>query len=89
MWHPTLDTDSEGVVTGLADLLNSRAARQALAHRDIAAVFRTLRDAGVSQAGIARATGQKQSEISEIISSDRQVQSVALLERIALGCGTS
>jgi transcriptional regulator with XRE-family HTH domain len=70
----------------LADLLTGAAARRALAHRDITAVFRILRDAGVSQAAIAIATGQRQSEVSEIISG-RQVQSIALLERIADGLG--
>jgi Helix-turn-helix len=73
-------------MAALADLLTSSAARQALARRDIAGVFSILRDAGTSQASIALATGQKQSEVSEIISG-RQVQSVALLERIADGLG--
>ncbi len=69
-----------------ADLLTGPASRRALAQRDIAAVYRMLRDAGLSQASIAHATGQKQSEVSEIISG-RQVQSVVLLERIADGLG--
>ncbi|MGH3602400.1 MAG: helix-turn-helix domain-containing protein, partial [Pseudonocardiaceae bacterium] len=71
-------------MTELADLLAGATARHALAHRDITTVFRILRDAGVSQTRLAQATGQQQSEISEIISG-RQVQSVALLERIADG----
>ncbi|MGH3775094.1 MAG: helix-turn-helix domain-containing protein [Pseudonocardiaceae bacterium] len=70
----------------LADLLTGAPARHALALRDITAVFRILRDAGVSQLHIARATGQRQPEVSEIISG-RQVQSAALLERIADGLG--
>jgi transcriptional regulator with XRE-family HTH domain len=70
----------------LANLLTGPTARHALACHDIAAVFRILRDAGVSQAAIALATGQLQSEISEIMSG-RQVQSVAVLERIAGGIG--
>lgn len=70
----------------LAALLTSATARDALARRDITAVFRILRDAGVSQARIAAATGQRQSEVSEIVSG-RQVQSVAVLERIADGLG--
>lgn len=73
-------------MTELADLLTGPTARKALAHRNITAVFRILRDAGVSQTRLAHATGQQQSEISEIISG-RQVQSVALLERIADGLG--
>ncbi|MGH4011005.1 MAG: helix-turn-helix transcriptional regulator [Pseudonocardiaceae bacterium] len=70
----------------LADFLTGATARHSLAARDITAVFRILRDAGVSQLRIARATGQRQSEISEIVSG-RQVQSVAVLERIADGLG--
>jgi transcriptional regulator with XRE-family HTH domain len=73
-------------MTELADLLTYPTARKALAHRDITTVFRILRDAGVSQVRLACAPGQQQSEISEIISG-RQVQSVALLERIADGLG--
>jgi transcriptional regulator with XRE-family HTH domain len=73
-------------MTELVDLLAGATARHALAHRDITTVFRILRDAGVSQTRLAHATGQQQSEISEIISG-RQVQSVALLERIADGLG--
>ena len=70
-------------MTELADLLAGATARHALAHRDITTVFRILRDAGVSQTRLAQATGQQQSEII----SGRQVQSVALLERIADGLG--
>lgn len=73
-------------MAALADLLTSLAARQALYRRDIAEVFRILCDAGVSQASIALATGQARSEVSEIIHG-RQVQSVAVLERIADGLG--
>jgi transcriptional regulator with XRE-family HTH domain/tetratricopeptide (TPR) repeat protein len=73
-------------LVAFADLLTGPASRRALAQRDIAAVYRMLRDAGISQASIAHATGQKQSEVSEIISG-RQVQSVGLLERIADGLG--
>ena len=71
----------------MAELLTGATARHALAHRDITAVFRTLHDAGVSQTRIARATGQRQAEISEIISGRRQVQSIALLKQIADGLG--
>ncbi len=70
-----------------ADLLTGPAARHALARRDITAVFRILHDAGVSQLRIARATGQRQSEVSEIILGRRQVQSIALLRQIADGLG--
>ena len=71
----------------LVDLLTNPTARRALAHRDITAVFRILHDAGVSQARIARATGQRQSEVFEIISGRRQVQSIALFRGIADGLG--
>ncbi len=70
----------------MADLLTGPTARHALAYRDIAAVFRILRDAGISQASIALATGQRESEVSEILSG-RRVQSVAVLTRIADGLG--
>jgi transcriptional regulator with XRE-family HTH domain len=86
VWHTALDRRSESVFATFADLLTGPISRQALAHHDIAAVYRILRDAGVSQASIAHATGQKQSAVSEIISG-RQVQSVVLLERIADGLG--
>lgn len=69
-------------MAAFADLLRCSIARQALYRRDIAEVFRIFRDAGVSQASIALATGQRQSKVSEIISG-RQAQSVVLLERIA------
>jgi transcriptional regulator with XRE-family HTH domain len=72
----------------LVDLLTGATARQALACRNITVVYRILRDAGVSQASIALATEQRQSEVSEILAG-RQVQSVAVLERIADGLGVS
>jgi transcriptional regulator with XRE-family HTH domain len=86
VWHVTLDRHPESVLSIFADVLTGPASRRALAQRGIAAVYRMLRDAGISQARIAHATGQKQSEVSEIISG-RQVQSVVLLERIADGLG--
>lgn len=86
VWQLTLDRYLESVLSSFADLLTGPASRRALAQRDIAAVYRMLRDAGVSQARIAQATGQKQSEVSEIVSG-RRVQSVVLLERIADGLG--
>ena len=86
VWHLTLDRHPERVLPTYTNLLTDPMSRRALAHRDIAAVYRILRDAGVTQASIALATGQKQSEVSEIIAG-RQVQSVVLLERIADGLG--
>lgn len=73
-------------MSDLADLLTHPAARAALARRDIAAVFGTLRAAGVSQARIARATGQRQSDVSAVLAG-RRVQSIIVLERIADGLG--
>ena len=70
----------------LAELLTCPAARDVLGRRDVAAVFGILREAGVSQARIARATGQREPEVSEILSG-RKVQSVTVLERIADGLG--
>ena len=57
-------------------------ARQALAQRDIAAVYRVLQAAGYSQRRIAALVGQSQSEISEILTG-RRVSSYHVLVRIA------
>ncbi|MGH3914253.1 MAG: helix-turn-helix domain-containing protein, partial [Pseudonocardiaceae bacterium] len=70
----------------LADLLTGPVARSALAQRDVTAVYRLLCAAGVTQARIAQATGQKQSEVSAILAG-RRVLSVTVLERIADGLG--
>jgi transcriptional regulator with XRE-family HTH domain len=58
--------------------------RAALAVRDISAVYRALRDVGISQRQIAALTGQSQSEVSEILTG-RQVMAYDVLERIAEG----
>jgi transcriptional regulator with XRE-family HTH domain len=58
----------------------------ALAARDIAAVYRLLSRHGVAQRQIAAATGQSQSEVSEIIKG-RQVQAYDVLVRICKGLG--
>jgi len=60
--------------------------RRILAARDIAALYRLLKDAAVTQREIARRTGQSQSEISEILAG-RRVLAYDLLERIAQGLG--
>lgn len=57
-----------------------------LAARDVTAVYRHLIASGVSQRRIADATGQSQSEVSEIVAG-RQVQSYDVLVRIAKGFG--
>lgn len=60
--------------------------REALAVRDMAAVFRLLKAHGVSQRRIAALTGQSQPEISDILRG-RIVTSYDLLSRIARGLG--
>ncbi len=69
-----------------AEVLRSPAMRRALAARDVAAVFRLLTEAGIAQRRIAELTGMGASEVSEVLAG-RQVQSVAVLERIAAGLG--
>ncbi len=59
--------------------------RWALAHRDIATVFKILQKFGVPQRRIAASTQQSQGEISEIIAGRRAVTSYDLLVRIAEG----
>ena len=58
----------------------------ALATRDIAAIYRLLSRHGVAQRQIAAATGQSQSEVSEI-RKGRQVQAYDVLVRICEGLG--
>ncbi len=70
----------------LHDVLATPDARQALAQRDIGAVYALLRDAGISQRRIADLTGQSQSQVCEIIYG-RPVLQAHVLERIADGLG--
>lgn len=58
--------------------------RDALANRDVSAIYRLLRRRGVSQRQIAALTGQSQSEVSEILKG-RQVMAYDVLARIADG----
>ncbi|MGH4026822.1 MAG: helix-turn-helix domain-containing protein [Pseudonocardiaceae bacterium] len=60
--------------------------RRVLTARDIAGLYRGLKDQGVSQRRIAVCTGQAQSEVAEILNG-RQVRDVRVLERIADGLG--
>jgi transcriptional regulator with XRE-family HTH domain len=60
--------------------------RRILAERDIGALYRVLRDEGITQRTIAELTGQSQSEVSEILKG-RRVRDVTVLERIAEGLG--
>src|SRR5947208_16298858 len=60
--------------------------RAALARRDLAAVYRRLQAAGVSQRRIAALTGQSPSEVYEVLNG-RQVMAYDVLARIADGLG--
>jgi transcriptional regulator with XRE-family HTH domain len=60
--------------------------RVALAAHDIGAVYRTLRELGISQRRIAVLTGPSQSEVSEIVHG-REVHDYRVLVRIAEGLG--
>ena len=60
--------------------------RDALADRDVAKLYRILQRLGMSQRRIAAATGQSQSEISEILAG-RRVQAYDVLSRICDGLG--
>ncbi|WP_026360503.1 helix-turn-helix transcriptional regulator [Amycolatopsis nigrescens] len=60
--------------------------RDALAAREISAVYKLLRREGISQRQIAAMTGQSQSEVSEILKG-RQVMAYDVLVRIADGLG--
>lgn len=61
--------------------------RRILAARDIAALYRVLKDnAGLTQRRLAELTGQSQSEVSEILKG-RRVLAYDLLVRIAVGLG--
>ncbi|PFG48221.1 transcriptional regulator with XRE-family HTH domain [Amycolatopsis sulphurea] len=69
-----------------ADAWEQPEMREALAGREISAVYRLLRKHGVSQRQIAAMTGQSQSEVSEILKG-RQVMAYDVLTRIADGLG--
>ena len=59
--------------------------QDALANRDITAIFQFLRGRGFSQTRIAALTGQNQSEVSAILAHGRQVTAYDALVRIADG----
>lgn len=67
-------------------LFESVESRLLLAKRDVAGVFRHLQRHGISQRRIAAATGQSQSEISEILAG-RVVTSYEVLLRVCDGIG--
>ena len=60
--------------------------REVLAERDIGALYRVLRDEGITQRTIAELTGQSQSEVSEILKG-RRVVAYDVLVRIVEGLG--
>ncbi|MGH4007247.1 MAG: helix-turn-helix domain-containing protein [Pseudonocardiaceae bacterium] len=68
------------------DLLGLPSLRAALAERDITKVYKILTREGVPQRTIAAATGQSQSEVSEILKG-RRVVGYEVLVRIATGLG--
>lgn len=70
----------------IGDLVHTAEVRAALAAHDAGAAYRLLIAGGVTQREIAAATGQKQSEVSDI-RAGRRVCSVWVLERIADGLG--
>jgi Predicted transcriptional regulators len=61
--------------------------RAALRDRDMRLVIRLLQRYGLTQRRLAALTGQRQSEISEILCGRRQVASYDVLVRIAEGLG--
>lgn len=69
-----------------SDVWDKREMREALAAREVSAVYRNLRKEGISQRQIAALTGQSQSEVSEILKG-RQVMAYDVLARIADGLG--
>ena len=76
-----------GRALGPDTLWESEPMRAALARRDITKVYRMLQRHGVSQHRIGAATGQCQSEVSDIVSGRRVVASYDVLVRIASGLG--
>ncbi len=79
-------TQGELTRARVSEAVASDAMREAISNWDVAAVYRILQDAGVSQRRIAELVGQSQSEISEILSG-RKVQAIDLLLRIVDGLG--
>jgi transcriptional regulator with XRE-family HTH domain len=69
-------------------LFTSPGMRAALARRDITEVYKLLKRAGIAQRSIAAATGQSQSEVSEIFKG-RRVIGYDVLVRICEGLGIS
>ena len=67
------------------ELFASADMHAAITKRDIATVYRLLNKAGIAQRTIAAATGQSQSEVSDILHKGRQVMAYDVLVRICTG----
>lgn len=84
--HPQAVGPDSSVIP--AELLARLDVLDALAARDIGALYRILNDAGVTQRRIAALTGTSQPQVADIITGQRvRVQGYDVLERIALGLG--
>lgn len=83
---PTTPTTVDTPRLGAVSMWQRPDMRDALARRDIGAAYRIMGRHGISQRKIAAATGQSQSEVSEILSG-WQVVSYDVLARIAEGLG--
>ncbi|MFO7192455.1 MULTISPECIES: helix-turn-helix transcriptional regulator [Thermocrispum] len=82
-----MDASEEKVANLVSEKVwETKEMREALAARDISKVYLLLRKEGISQRQIAAATGQSQSEVSEILKG-RQVMAYDVLVRIAEGLG--
>lgn len=66
-------------------VLDGRPIREALARRDVSAVFRFLRRRGFSRARLAALTGLSETRVRQIWRGQQQVSTYEVLERIALG----
>lgn len=77
-------TEQDTLSDRLRQALTTKAARRALAERDITTVYRFLTQADISQRQIAQLTGQSQSEVSEVLKS-RRIMAYDVLVRIAQG----
>jgi len=84
---PATDSTSDARPTAppWSRLYDREDVRRILGKRDIAALFRVLKeDAGLTQRTIAELVGMSQSEVSDVLKG-RQVRDVTVLERIAEG----
>ncbi len=83
----TASSDDDADVAAVDPALYRRSdIRPILAARDIGALYRALRIAGLSQRQTAQLTGQSQPEVSEI-AGGRQVIAYEVLDRIVNGLG--